>query len=144
MTPDVNVLVAASRVDHPQHAIAQVWLRDAIAAAARGAPLLLLPMVAAGFLRIVTQARIFRTPTPPDDAASFLRALLGAPGVDIGSLGPEWPRLVALCEEHDLTGADVTDAWIASAVLEHHEHLVTFDRGFRRFLGPRDFTVLTS
>ena len=32
MTPDVNVLVAASRSDHPHHWVAHSWLQDALAA----------------------------------------------------------------------------------------------------------------
>ena len=35
MTPDVNVLVAAFRADHPHHTTARVWLEQAVAAAAR-------------------------------------------------------------------------------------------------------------
>ena len=31
MTPDVNILVAASRQDHPHHAPALAWLEQAIA-----------------------------------------------------------------------------------------------------------------
>ena len=37
----------------------------------------------------------------------------------------------------------VTDAWIASTVQALSEHLVTFDRDFRRLLSSRDVTVLT-
>ena len=32
MTPDVNVLVAASRTDHPHHAAARQWLEEALPA----------------------------------------------------------------------------------------------------------------
>ena len=37
MTPDVNVLVAASRADHPHHAMARTWLEAAVQAAGAGA-----------------------------------------------------------------------------------------------------------
>jgi hypothetical protein len=41
--------------------------------------------------------------------------------------------------------ADVlTDAWIAASVLQLNEHLVTFDRGFRRLLPPRHLTILAT
>ena len=142
MTPDVNVLVAASRADHPHHAPALAWLTGALAAARQGAALTVLPVVAAGFLRVVTQRRVFPVPTPLPQALAFLRALLDDRGERPLTLGPEWPALVRLCEEHELTAGDVTDAWIAAAVLDHHEHLVTFDRGFRRFLSPSVLTVL--
>jgi predicted nucleic acid-binding protein len=53
MTPDVNVLVAASRSDHPHHRIARSWLEDTASAAASGGTLILMPMVLASFLRLV-------------------------------------------------------------------------------------------
>ena len=37
MTPDVNVLMAASRSDHPHHLPARRWLEQALADAGRGA-----------------------------------------------------------------------------------------------------------
>lgn len=105
MTPDVNVLVAAAREDHPHHAPALAWLEDALAAAGAGGRLALLPMVAAGFLRVVTQRRIFPVPTPAAEAVAFVRALLARPGVRLLDLGPEWSALAALCEEEDVRGA---------------------------------------
>ena len=93
MTPDVNVLVAASRSDHPHHDIARAWLENAAAAAATGSALILMPMVLASFLRLVTSAKIFQDPTPIDAAVGFIDALLAVPGVHLAALGPEWPRL---------------------------------------------------
>ena len=46
MTPDVNVLVAASRADHPHHEPARAWLEAALDAASASDGLLLMPMVA--------------------------------------------------------------------------------------------------
>ena len=142
MTPDVNVLVAASRDDHVHHGPARRWLGGALVAGASGQRLLLLPTVAAGFLRIVTHPRIFEEPTPLDAALAFVRALRAAPGVEEPPLGPELARLEALCARHDLRGNDVPDAWIAAVVLDRVDLLVTFDRGFRRFLPPTQLTVL--
>jgi predicted nucleic acid-binding protein len=79
MTPDVNVLVAASRSDHPHHHVARSWLECAVADAASGSTLVLMPMVLASFLRLVSSPRIFRDPTPVLDAAAFVDALLAAP-----------------------------------------------------------------
>jgi uncharacterized protein len=31
VTPDINILVAASRSDHAQHAVARAWLLEALA-----------------------------------------------------------------------------------------------------------------
>lgn len=142
MTPDVNVLVAASRSDHPHHDVAYGWLAKAAAGTARGAPLTLLPVAAVGFVRVVTQKRIFAVPTPTPEAIAFIRALLDDHGAAMAGGGGEWPGFARLCDEHDLAGSDVTDAWIAASVRAHHEHLVTFDRGFRRFLERSELTLL--
>jgi uncharacterized protein len=52
MTPDVNVLIAASRADHPHHAVARTWLDQALVQSNQGASLKLQPMVIASFLRL--------------------------------------------------------------------------------------------
>lgn len=144
MTPDVNVLIAASRSDHPHHAEALAWLEEALAACAGGGRFSVLPMVAAGFLRLATHPRVFTEPTPTPAALAFVQAILEAPGVELLGLGPEWPDLVDLCQEYDLHGNDVPDAWIAAAVRARHEHLVTFDRDFRRLLKPSALTLLST
>lgn len=143
MTPDVNVLVAASRVDHPHHTIAREWLEHALAGAPTGPGLALQPMVIASFLRLVTHARIFVNPTPMAAALEFIDAMLCMPGVHQPELGPEWPHLRTLCAEHALSANDVPDAWLAAAVTCQGEHLVTFDRDFRRLLPRGRFTRLT-
>jgi hypothetical protein len=57
MTPDINVLLAASRSDHPHHAVAGDWLEEAVGASRTSAALTLMPMVLASFLRLVTSPR---------------------------------------------------------------------------------------
>ena len=142
MTPDVNVLVAASRADHPHHATARTWLHAALGAAAAGASFTLMPMVLASTLRLVTSPKGFRQPTPVADAVAFIDAVLACPGVQLATLGPEWAQLRALCLAGPLSGNDVPDAWLAAAVLHLGEHLVSFDRDFRRLLGKAQFTLL--
>ena len=142
MTPDLNVLLAASRTDHVHHAAASTWLNTAIERCATGGSIEILPMVAAGFLRLATHPKIFQNPTPIDDAIRFLDTLLAIPGVDMPEIGREWPELKRLCAEHQLTANDIPDAWIASAVKSLGSHLVTFDRDFRQLLTRADLTVL--
>ncbi len=128
MTPDVNVLVAASRADHPHHGVARDWLEASLGQAGTGAAFTLMPMVVASFLRLVTSPKIFLMPTPVEDAVAFIDALLATPGVQMAPLGPEWPRLRQLCLAKNLRGNDMPDAWLSSAVAQAGEHLVTFDR----------------
>ncbi len=142
MTPDVNVLVAASRTDHPHHDSARQWLESALAASEAGQRFLLLPMVATGFLRLVTHPKVFEEPTPLAAALPFVEAIRSAPGVEWFALGSEWEALVRLCAEHDLRGNHIPDAWIAAAVLVQGDHLATFDRGFRSFLPSSQLTLL--
>ena len=144
MTPDVNLLIAASRSDHPHHKAAYACLDGAIAACAVGASLKLMPMVDASFLRLVTNSRIFVHPTPLKDAVGFLDALVAMPGVEMPALGGEWPMLRHLCLERKLTANDIPDAWLAAAVIQLSEHLVTFDADFKNLLRPAQVTVLIS
>lgn len=142
MTPDVNVLVAASRSDHPHHAVARHWLEDAVGNAETGAALTLMPMVLASFLRLVTSPRIFHLPTPIEAAVAFVDALLASPGVQVAPLGPEWSKLRQLCLVKQLGGNGVPDAWMSAAVAHLGEHLVSFDRDFRKLLSRSQFTLL--
>lgn len=142
MTPDVNVLVAAFRGDHPHHVVARSWLEGAVAAAARGPALSLMPMVVASFLRLVTSPRIFQSPTPIDAAVAFVDALLAQPGVAMPALGAEWLALRQLCLDKQLVGNDLPDAWLAAAVVHAGDHLVSFDRDFRKMLARGRLSLL--
>lgn len=143
MTPDVNVLVAAFRADHPHHRTARDWLAQARLDCAQGTePLTLLPMVLAGFLRLVTNRRVFVEPDSVEDAIGFIDAVLESPGVQLGPCGDEWPLFRNKLLVHGLQGNLVTAAWIASAVEALSERLVTFDRDFVPLLPPRDLTLL--
>jgi uncharacterized protein len=143
MTPDVNVLLAAFRSDHPQHAVALACVRAGLSGAATGRSFVLLPMVVAGFLRLATHARVFREPAPPQAAVAYIDSLLAVPGVEIVELGREWPALRRLLRDHSASGNDVPDAWIAAAVQTLGERLATFDRGFVRLLGRTELTLLS-
>lgn len=142
MTPDVNILIAASRSDHPHYAKALAWLNSALDAAETGQPMLILPMVASGFLRLSTHPKVFSQPMPYLSAQAFIRAVLDSPGVVMPTLGKEWALFENICEQHGLVGNDIPDAWIAAAVLANHGHLASFDKGFLRFLKPSQFTLL--
>ena len=142
MTPDVNVLVAAFRSDHPHHAVARTWLEDALSAAEDGATFTLMPMVIASLLRLVTSPKIFVQPTPISDAVAFVDAIVAMPGVQLASLGPEWLKLRQLCLEKQLAGNDLLDGWLAAAVDHHAERLVSFDRDFKKLLPRTRFTLL--
>lgn len=142
MTPDVNVLVAAYRPDHRHHGRARAWLTSAVEACAQGGTIEILPMVAAGFLRVVTNPRALRQPDPIRAAVAFLSSLLEVPGVSMPELGREWGTFATLCLDRSLHGNQVPDAWIAAAVQTEGLHLVTFDTDFEKLLRPSEYTLL--
>ena len=51
-------------------------------------------------------------------------------------------QLRQLCLDKQLSGNDLPDAWLAAATLHLGEHLVSFDRGFRKLIGRSQFTLL--
>lgn len=99
-------------------------------------------MVLASFLRLVTSPKIFQQATPSKDAVAFIDAVLASPGVQLSPVGPEWPKLRQLCLDKQLTCNDLPDAWLSAAVTHRGEHLVTFDRDFRKLLTRSQFTLL--
>ena len=117
-------------------------MNESVAACAEGANVSLMPMVVASYLRLVTNAKIFVQPTPVEQAMKFLDALLATPGVEMPSVGAEWPMLRQLCMEKKLSANSIPDAWLAAAVIQLGEHLVTFDAGFKKLLGRTQVTVL--
>ena len=152
MTPDVNVLIAASRDEHVHHLKARDWLleacaQSAITPAGAGQPdgtLRLITHVMSGFLRLVTNARVFATPTQTDQAIAFLDALLDSPGIAILDTSSTWPVLRQLCLEKNLSANAIPDALIAATVIQNNEVLATFDRDFFRLLSPRQLQLLVN
>jgi uncharacterized protein len=144
MTPDVNVLLAASRADHTHHKLAYSWLTSAIADCTNGGSINLMPVVVASFLSLSTNAKIFVQPTPIGEAIAFIDSLLAVAGVEMPSVGSEWLMLRTLCLEKKLSGNAIPDASLAAAVLYASEHLVTFDRDFKKLLPRSQLTVLAT
>jgi hypothetical protein len=146
MTPDVNVLVAASRADHTHHARASQWLTQALLECAtpsvKSPSFQLMGTVVASYLRLVTHPKIFVEPTPLAQALAFANAVLASPGVGWLSTGTEWGNMHRLCNDLSLTGNAVPDAWIAATTLTHSEVLVTFDRDFLSLLPPENLLLL--
>ena len=142
MTPDVNVLVAASRADHPHHEAASTWLLASLEGARSGVPLGLFGTVVASYLRLVTHRKVFAEPTPMVHAIAFLDALLQRPGVAMLATQDEWPAMKRLCLDLGLSDNDVPDAWIAASVLQRQETLATFDRDFVRLLPAKQLVLL--
>jgi uncharacterized protein len=132
---DVNVLVYAHRRESPDHERYVAWLDDA----RRGPEPLGLPsVVGTGFVRVVTHRRIFRDPSPLDEALQFVRALRSGPSVLDLEAGPRHGELFErLCREADARGNLVPDAHLAAVAVEHGATLYSADRSFARFASLR-------
>jgi uncharacterized protein len=141
MLPDINVLVAAHRADHPQHKVATDWLKRTLKSADDGQVLVVPMQVISGFLRLVTNAKIFPTPTSAAQAVDFVDWLLEDANVHLLEQSSEWTSFRGLLLDKQLSANAVPDAHLAALSLSLSEPFVTFDKGFRQLL-PRSLLVL--
>jgi uncharacterized protein len=131
--PDVNVLIYSHRVDAPEHERYAAWLQALTTSAE---PFALSDVVLSGFLRIVTNPRIFDPATPMDTALAFCQRLVDWPRASfITPSRRHWEIFTGLCR--DIRGPLVTDAYLAALAIEHGCELVTTDSDFARFPGLR-------
>ncbi len=128
---DVNVVVAAHRVDHAQHRIARPWFDELVDGAERFS----VPTVVWGsFVRLATSRRVFPRPTPREKAFDFVEAVCAHEHHVLLGPGPTHLEILRrLCEEADANGDLVQDAVIAAIALEHGAAVASFDRDFARF-----------
>ncbi len=132
---DINILVYAHRPEAPAHAASRSWL-DAARQADQS--LGVTDVSLAGFLRLVTNHRIFREPTPLEEALRFIDALLAGSAVRKTAPGDRhWSIFTDLCRKASVKGNLVPDAYLAAIALELGAVLVTADRDFTRFAGLR-------
>lgn len=131
IAPDVNLLVYAYRADMPEHEVAAEWL-EKVVNGSKG--LALSSLVVAGYLRVVTNPRIFADPTPLDEGWEHIRQLRTA-----STCTMVWPGrrhldlLEALSMKYGITGARLSDAAHAAVAIEWGATLATTDHGFSQF-----------
>jgi toxin-antitoxin system PIN domain toxin len=132
---DVNVLVFAHRADLPEHDD-YAGLLEALAN--DDEPLGVADAVLVGFLRVITNRRIFRQPTPPGEAWSSVETLLAAPAAILLVPGPRhWTTFARLAAQIDARGNDLSDVNLAAYAVENNATWLSADRGFARFPGLR-------
>ena len=129
--PDVNVLVLAHRADQEEHEPVRTWLEGEVNS---DRPFFLADIAVAGFLRIVTNPRIYRRPTSLETAVAFVDGLVVQPTcVPVAAGARHWPILRGLLRGADARGNLVPDAHLAAIAVEHGATVATRDRGFARF-----------
>lgn len=137
---DVNVLVYAHRPESPRAAEHRQWLEDSLGGQE---PFGVSELVLSSFLRLVTNHRIYRDPTPPEQAMAFCEEMLGAPAAVPVRPGPRhWSIFAQLCRIVAARANVVPDAYLAALAIEHGATWLTTDRGFARFAGLRWRTPL--
>ena len=131
---DTNILVYAHREEMPFHERALELIKRLSESPATWA--IAWPSVHE-FLAVVTNARIFKTPTPMRKAWSFIDIIGQSPSLNFLSETPEHAAtLRSLLLAARVDGPRVHDARIAALCLEHGaEVLLTADRDFSRFPG---------
>lgn len=128
---DVNVLVYAHRADLPEHADYRAVLEEF---ANDDEPLGLPGPVLSGFVRVMSNRRIFAEPTNPDDAWQAVDDLLAAPSALMLRAGERhWALFRQLAADINARGNDVADAYLAAYALENNATWLSADRGFARF-----------
>lgn len=133
LLPDVNVLLAARRSDHPAHASSTRWL---VEAASGTDPVVVPHVVWTGFLRLVTNPRVFSEPDSLDDALTFVDAVRTAPSVrDLTPGSTTLHRFTEMFLDARATGNLVPDVYLAACAADVGATIVTFDRDFRRIDG---------
>jgi toxin-antitoxin system PIN domain toxin len=128
---DVNVLVNAHRLDAPDH---HKYAGLLVELANGSEPMGLADIVLSGFLRIVTNRRVFKVPTPTDVAIESVSRLINSPtGILLRSGERHWSTFVELANAMSARGNDIPDAYIAAYAIENNATLLSADRGFARF-----------
>lgn len=128
---DVNVLIYAHREESAEHhAYAAYLTKLAQGETAFG----LSDAVLSGFVRIVTNPRVFREPTPLRVALDFCENLRSRPQAVMLRPGPRnWEIFRKLCEDLPASGKLVADAWHAALAIEHGCEWISTDSDFSRF-----------
>lgn len=132
---DVNVLVYAFRQDASGHDAYRRWLEQRVGSdQAYG----LAESVLAGFLRVVTNPKVFRQPSPLDTALRFTDELRDQPNCVI--IAPDrrhWEIFTRLCRAANAKGNLIPDAYLAALAIESGSEWISTDRDYSRFPGLR-------
>lgn len=136
LLPDVNVLIYAHVEDStPDHAEYARWVTGL---ATGQEPFALSVLVLSGFVRVVTNPRVFSPSSTLDQSFAFVKSLVERPTARIVGPGPDHLDIFErLCRESGAAGKLVADAQHAAVAVEHGCTLVSTDADFSRFPGLR-------
>jgi uncharacterized protein len=132
---DVNVLVNAYRPEAQRHKDFRAFVEDVVQGDEAYA---VSDFVISGFLRVVTDSRIYQDPARLSEALKFAEAIRNQPHAVVIDPGPRfWELYKSICFQADAKGRLIPDAYLAALAIEHGCEFITADRDFARFAGLR-------
>ena len=131
LLPDVNVLMYAHRQDEQVHTAYKAWLNELITGPQ---PFAMSVLVAVAFVRIVTNARFYSSPTPLAVALATVDQIVAHPNCRLVSPDTShWAAVSELCRATSARGKLVADAQHAALAIAEGCTFVTRDADFARF-----------
>jgi toxin-antitoxin system PIN domain toxin len=131
MLVDANVLIYAHNVNAGRHLEFREWLQAAIEGPE---PYAVSDFALNGLIRVITDGRIFRPPTPVDAALGYAASIRNQPHAHVLSPGEGfWAIFTDLCQQTGASGKLIPDAYLAALAIEHGCEVITTDKDFRRF-----------
>lgn len=133
--PDANLLLYAYDQSSPFHTRAKEWCGQIMSGPS---PVVLMPAVVFGFIRISTHPRVFQEPLAVAEAAARVRSWLARRHVQLHEmLADDVACALALLESAGTAGNLTTDAQIAAVAIRLDAEVHTADLDFGRFAGVR-------
>jgi len=130
---DVNVLIYAHREDTPEHERVRSWWEAELN---RPDAFGMVELVLSSFVRIVTNPKVFKTPSSLDETLQAVERIRRLPNcVPIRPGERHFELFTNICSEGHAKGALVADAYLAALAIENGCQWMTFDRDFARFPG---------
>jgi uncharacterized protein len=131
IAPDINILLYAHRAEARAHRAYRRWLEELVSGPQ---PFAISVLVAAGFVRVATNPRIYPNPVPLPTALAQIEHLIDQPTCRVVAPGPgHWQRVADLCRATRATGDLVADAQHAAVAMAEGCTWVTNDRDFAKF-----------
>lgn len=128
---DVNVLLNAQNTALDRQAEYHRWLEGVLDGPE---PVGVPNLVLSGYLRVLTDPRLFPRALSPRGALEAVEAIRSAPAYVPLEPGPRhWDAFTDLCRTTEARGDRVGDAYLAAIAVEHGCEWISADRGFARF-----------
>lgn len=132
---DVNVLVSAYRPEAERHTDFRAFIEALVQGDEAYA---VSDFVITGFLRVVTNGRIYEEPARFSEAVKFAEIIRNQPHAVVIDPGPRfWEIFKSVCFQAHAKGRLIPDAYLAALAIEHGCEFITADRDFAKFAGLR-------